>query len=130
MAPCFSPIGLGSTRSASRWNTTAANDPGETRNLYGQPQHHAVQQELWDTPAKIRIGNPGAESNTNCIEVSHFFGFSINSSSVFAHLLSGAVDLVGAPGVAHGRQPTTLPGTIKPKESSPKPEAVGRLVNP
>jgi arylsulfatase A-like enzyme len=35
-----------------------ANDPGEMQNLYGQPQYHAVQQELWKRLQKLQAEIP------------------------------------------------------------------------
>lgn len=35
-----------------------ANDPGETQNLYGQPKHNAVQQQLWNRLQKLQAEIP------------------------------------------------------------------------
>jgi arylsulfatase A-like enzyme len=41
-----------------------ANDPGETRNLYGQPQSAALQQELLQRMEKLRAEIPVRETST------------------------------------------------------------------
>lgn len=41
-----------------------ANDLGETQNLYGQPQHHGVQQELWNRMQKLQAEIPKRRSAT------------------------------------------------------------------
>lgn len=40
------------------------NDPGETQNLYGQPQHHALQQQLWTRMEQLQAQVPERKAGT------------------------------------------------------------------
>ena len=40
-------------------------DPGETQNLYGQPQHQALQKELWDRMQQLQAKIPERKAATS-----------------------------------------------------------------